>query len=100
MKDTKPGCITPFHVICCCKCCTSIPYTKLKIFLLFVVIHIVKVLRDGVVVSLDVYTFYKLENSELIDDVITRDIHVNNSFLVFIVLDLFKIPIIIMIITV
>ena len=63
-------------------------------------IHIVKVLRDGVVVSLDVYTFYKLENSELIDDVITRDIHVNNSFLVFIVLDLFKIPIIIMIITV
>ena len=63
-------------------------------------IHIVKALRDGVVVSLDVYTFYKLENSELIDDVITRDIHVNNSFLAFIVLDLFKIPIIIMIITV
>lgn len=43
-KDTKPGCITPFDVICCCKGCTSLPYRKLKIFFLFVIIHFVKVL--------------------------------------------------------
>ena len=97
-KDTKPGCITPFHVVCCCKICTYIPYRKLKTFFLFVVMHIVKVLWDGVDVSLDAYTFYKLENGELIDNVITRNVHVNNSILAFAVLGLFKIPIIIMII--
>ena len=63
-----------------------------KHFFTIVVLTIFKFIWDAIDVTIDIYTFVKLENGELISPFIQRNVHVTNGIMVFACLGIVKIP--------